>query len=151
MVLGEHPCAQLVRDFHDQQNLFYAGGEQTTVAAMLTEDVAWHVPGQSEIADEYRGRDAVLRHFARRRELTDSTFRITVHGVLADEERAVILASGECARGGRLFQWRTVSVFRVTPDRIAECWVTPYDQSHFDRIWGSATQRSSAPPTWERP
>ncbi len=134
-MLGEHPNAQLVRDFHDQQNLFYAGGEQATVAAMLTEDVAWHVPGESEIADEYRGRDEVLRHFARRRALSDSTFRITVHGVLADDERAVILASGECSRAGGLFRWRTVSVFRLERSRIAECWVMPYDQPRFDRIW----------------
>ena len=132
---GEHPHAQLVRDFHDQQNLFYAGGEQTKVAAMLTEDVAWHVPGESEISNVYRGRDDVLRHFARRRELTNATFRITVHGVLADDERAVILASGECSRGGRRDRWRTVSVFRIERDRIAECWVMPYDQALFDSIW----------------
>ena len=102
---------------------------------MLTDDVAWHVPGRSEIANEHRGREEVLRHFARRRELTNATFRITVHGVLADDQRAVILASGECTRHGRRDRWRTVSVFRLEADLIAECWVMPYDQALFDRIW----------------
>ena len=132
---GEHRHAQLVRDFHDHQNRFYAGGEQTPVSAMLTDDAIWHVPGQSAIADQYRGRDDVLRHFLRRREISDATLRITVHGVLADDERAVILATGECSRGGELLQWRTVSIFRVEHGRIAECWVIPYDQALYDRIW----------------
>ena len=132
---GEHPHAQLVRDFHDRQNLFYAGGDQASVAAMLTDDVTWHVPGRSEIANDYRGRHEVLGHFARRRELTNATFRITVNGVLADDQRAVILASAECTRAGRRDRWRTVSVFRLEQGLIAECWVMPYDQALFDRIW----------------
>jgi ketosteroid isomerase-like protein len=134
-MIVEHPHAQLVRDFHDHQNRFYAGGEQTSAGAMLTDDVTWHVPGESAIANEYRGRDEVLRHFLRRREISDGTLRLTVHGVLADEERAVILAAGQCSRGGEMFRWRTVSIFRVKQGRIAECWVVPYDQALFDGIW----------------
>ena len=134
-MIVEHPHAQLVRDFHDHQNRFYAGGEQTSAGAMLTDDVTWHVPGESAIANEYRGRDEVLRHFLRRREISDGTLRITVHGVLADEERAVILAAGQCSRGGEIFRWRTVSIFRVKQGQIAECWVVPYDQALFDGIW----------------
>jgi ketosteroid isomerase-like protein len=134
-VPGEHPNEQLIRAFHDRQNQFYAGGEQESVGAMLTDDVIWHVPGQSAIANEYRGRDDVLHHFLRRRELSDATFQITVNGVLADDERAVILATGECRRRGEPFQWRTVAIFRVAEHRIAECWVLPYDQSLFDHIW----------------
>jgi ketosteroid isomerase-like protein len=134
-MIVEHPHAQLVRDFHDHQNRFYAGGEQTSAGAMLTDDVTWHVPGESAIASEHRGRDEVLRHFLRRREMSDGTLRITVHGVVADEERAVILAAGQCRRGGEIVRWRTVSIFRVKQGRIAECRVVPYDQALFDGIW----------------
>lgn len=102
---------------------------------MLTNDVTWHVPGESAIANEYRGRDEVLRHFLRRRELSETTFRITVHGVLADDERAVILAEGQCSHRGERYQWRTVAIFPVAEGQIAECWVIPYDQALFDGIW----------------
>jgi ketosteroid isomerase-like protein len=138
-----HPHAQLVRDFHDLQNRFYAGGEQAPVAAMLSEDVTWHVPGRSALAGDHRGRDEVLRYFARRRELADATFRIEVHGVLADDERAVILAGGRVEHGGEIFRWGTVGIFRVTGGRIAECWVTPHDQHAFDEIWSRTPGRSS--------
>jgi ketosteroid isomerase-like protein len=105
---------------------------------MLTDDVTWHVPGQSAIAGDYRGRDEVLRYFARRRELANATFRIDVRGVLADAERAVILAGGEVERDGETFTWGTVGIFRIARGRIAECWVVPYDQHSFDQIWSFA-------------
>jgi len=137
-----HAHARLVREFHERQNRFYAGAEQGPVGAMLSDDVTWHVPGESAIAGDYHGREAVLRYFARRRELSDATFRIDVRGVLADDERAVVLAGGEVEHGGETFAWGTVSVFRVARGKIAECWVHPHDQRAFDQIWSSAVGRS---------
>jgi ketosteroid isomerase-like protein len=134
----QHPHAQLIREFHDLQNRFYGGGEQEPVGAMLSDDVTWHVPGHSVIAGDYRGRDEVLRYFARRRELANATFRIDVRGVLADDQRAVILASGEVDRDGETFAWGTVGIFRISNGTISECWVLPYDQHTFDDIWSSA-------------
>jgi ketosteroid isomerase-like protein len=134
-VAEEHPHVRLIRAFHDAQNQFYAGGDQAAAGAMLTADVTWHVPGRSAIAGDYRGREEVLRYFATRRDLARATFRITVRDVIADDGRAVIFASGTVRRGGRSLGWETVSVFRIAAGRIAECWVLPYDQYHFDDIW----------------
>ena len=137
--MGEpHPHAQLIRDFHDHQNRFYAGGDQEPVRAMLTPDVVWHVPGHSAIAGEHRGRDQVLRYFAKRRTLTNATFRIDVRGVLADDQRTVILATGLLEHGGETFTWRTIAIFRIAEGKIAECWVIPHDQGAYDEIWSAA-------------
>jgi hypothetical protein len=132
-----HPHAQLIRDFHDRQNRFYAGGDQEPVRAMLTDDVVWHVPGHNAITGEHRGRDEVLRYFARRRQLANATFRIDVRGVLADDQRTVILATGALEHGGETFTWGTVAIFRIAAGQIAECWVVPYDQETYDEIWSS--------------
>lgn len=133
-----HPHAQLIRDFHDHQNRFYAGGDQEPVRAMLTPDVVWHVPGHSAIAGEQRGRDQVLRYFAERRTLTNATFRIDVRGVLADDQRTVILATGALEHGGETFTWGTIAIFRIAEGKIAECWVVPHDQNAYDAIWSAA-------------
>lgn len=132
---SEHPNAILVREFHERQNRFYAGGDQGPSRALLAEDVVWHVPGRSVIAGDYRGREEVLRHFAARRELSRASFRITVRGVLADDEHAVIFAAGEARRGGETSRWTVAGVFRIADGKIAECWVLPYDQYRFDEIW----------------
>jgi ketosteroid isomerase-like protein len=105
---------------------------------MLTDDAVWHVPGHSAIAGDHRGRDELLRYFARRRELADATLRIDVRGVLADDRRTVILATGEVQYGGRTFTWETTAIFRVAEGKIAECWVLPHDQDAYDEIWSSA-------------
>ena len=102
---------------------------------MLTDGVAWHVPGRSAIAGDYRGRDEVLRYFTTRRELASATIRIEVHGVLADDQRAVILAEGHMGPGGETSSWKTVAVFRMVEGRIAECLVLPYDQRAYEEIW----------------
>jgi ketosteroid isomerase-like protein len=142
-VPDRHPHEQLIREFHDHQNRFYAGGAQEPSGAMLTGDVTWHVPGHSPLAGDYRGRSEVLRYFARRRELADRTFQIEVRGVLADDDRAVILAACEVNYGGEMRTWTTVAMFRITNGRIAECWVMPHDQHAFDQIWSSAVASTS--------
>jgi 2'-5' RNA ligase len=126
----------VVRRFHDEQRRAYALGEMDGVAELLCDDVVWHVPGESAIAGEHRGRRAVLDYFARRRRLTDATFRVTVHGAALIDERVVQLARGRAVREGREVAWETVGVFAVRDGRIAECWLVPFDQRAFDRIWG---------------
>jgi ketosteroid isomerase-like protein len=135
---ARHPHEELILEFHDRQNRFYGGGEQRPVGAMLTDDVTWHVPGRSGLAGDYRGRDEVLRYFARRRDLANATFRIDVRGALADDERTVILAGGRVEYDGESFAWGTVGIFRIADGAIAECWVVPYDQDAFDEIWSLA-------------
>ena len=137
--LGSAPGAadpvSVVRRFHDEQARVYAGGSIDAVRALLSDDVVWHVPGASAIAGEHRGADAVLEYFRRRRDMMDGTFRVEVHGASTIAGRVVQLAGGRAVRGGEVLSWETVGVFRVAGGRIAECWLIPFDQAAFDRIW----------------
>ena len=67
--------------------------------------------------------------------MTDATFRVIVHGAAMIAGRVVQLAGGRAVRDGREVTWETVGVFRVADGRIAECWLIPFDQAEFDRIW----------------
>jgi 2'-5' RNA ligase len=125
----------VVNAFHERERAAYAGGDLEALRPKLTDDVVWHVPGRSPIAGEHRGIDAVLAYFDRRRAMTDHTFRVTVHGLSAIGDRVVQLAGGRAVRDGRELGWETVAVFRLEGDRIAECWLVPFDLYAFDRIW----------------
>ncbi|HTX09383.1 MAG TPA: RNA 2',3'-cyclic phosphodiesterase [Solirubrobacteraceae bacterium] len=131
--LGSAPAAadplSVVRRFYEAR----AAGSD--VAQLLSEDVVWHVPGASAIAGEYRGVEAVLSYMDARQRLMDGTFRVTVHGSSMIAGRVVQLAGGRAVRGGREVEWETVGVFRIDAGRIAECWLIPFDQAEFDRIW----------------
>lgn len=139
--LGSAPGAadpiSVIRRFHDEQAQMYAGGSTQTVRALLADDVVWHVSGASAIGGEHRGPDAVLEYFRKRRAMMDGTFRVEVHGASSIAGRVVQLAGGRAVRGGEEVSWETVGVFRVAHGRIAECWLIPFDQAAFDRIWSS--------------
>jgi ketosteroid isomerase-like protein len=79
--------------------------------------------------------EAVRSYMDARQRLTDGTFRVTVHGASLIAGRVVQLAGGRAVRDGREVAWETVGVFRVVEGRIAECWLIPFDQAAFDRIW----------------
>jgi 2'-5' RNA ligase len=138
--LGSAPAAadplSVVRRFYDEQARIYAGGGFEGVAGLLSEDVVWHVPGVSAIAGEHRGVEGVLAYMDRRRRIMDYSFRVTVHGAALIAGRVVQLAGGRAVRDGIEVEWETVGVFRVAGGRIAECWLIPFDQAAFDRIWG---------------
>lgn len=130
-----HTNATLIRDFHEALGRFYAGGDIEAVRAMLTDDIAWHVPGRSAIAGDYVGENGVIGYFHQRRQLGRGTFKVNVRDVLANDERAVLFAGGQAERDGRTIKWETAGIFRIEGGKIAECWLLPFDQYAFDEIW----------------
>ncbi len=133
--LGAADPVSVARRFHAAQARAYADGDFAGLAELLSEDVVWHVPGASAIAGEHRGVDAVLAYMAGRRRIMDGTFRVEVHGAAMIAGRVVQLAGGSAVRDGVAVSWETIGVFRVAGGRIAECWLIPFDQASFDRIW----------------
>ena len=128
-------AADLVQEFHLVQGRFLAGGDVEPLLALLADDVVWHVPGRSAIAGEHRGREGARRYFENRRATALNTFRVEVKAVLSEGDLVMQLADGTAEVDGGRSSWRTVGVFRVHGERIAECWVVPFDLYAFDEIW----------------
>lgn len=126
-----HPNKRLLRREYEAR----ARQDDASLAAILDEDVVWHVPGRSAISGVYRGRDEVMEYVRRRRTLADDSFEITVHDVLANDEHGIVIASGRATRRGRVVEWRAHGLYRFKNGKIAECWVLPEDQLLFDDIW----------------
>ena len=127
----------VVEEFLRRQREMYAGGDLVAVEALLSEDVIWHVPGTSPIAGDYRGREAVAGYFRLRRQLAGGTITVTKRDEGHHEEALVQLADGHAALGGREVAWRTAGVYRVAEGRVAEAWLVPLDQEHFDQVWAA--------------
>jgi len=85
----------LLARLHEAQNEFYGGGDGRALRDLLADNITWTVPGRNAIAGTYRGLDAVLGYFTRRRALADATFRMHRRDVLAGEgERVAALTDG---------------------------------------------------------
>jgi acyl-CoA thioesterase FadM/ketosteroid isomerase-like protein len=136
--MAEAPGAKpVVEEFLTRQREMYAGGDLAAVEELLAEGVVWHVPGTSPIAGDYRGREAVTGYFRLRRELAGGAIRVAKGGEAHHEEALVQLADGAAPLGGREVVWRTAGVYRVADGRIAEAWLVPLHQEHFDRVWAA--------------
>jgi ketosteroid isomerase-like protein len=121
---------------HAAQGAFYAGGADAPLRAVLTEDVEWRVPGRNAIAGHYRGIDAVLGYFMRRRDLAARSFRMLPGEVLVgDGDHVAVLTDGVARIGGREQRWSTVGLYRLAGGRVAGCSLLPLDPEAFDRIW----------------
>lgn len=127
----------VVREFLRLQREMYAGGDLTAIEELLAQDIVWHVPGKSPIAGTYRGRQAVSEYFRLRRELAGGSIQITKGQETHHDEAVVQLADGRALLGGEDVGWRTAGVYRVAEGRIAEAWLIPLDQDHFDRVWSA--------------
>ena len=123
---------------HEAQAAFYAGGPPEPLHAVLTEDIAWVVPGTNAIAGEYHGLDAVIDYFTRRRELADRSFRMHPGDlVVGDGDHVAALTDGTATIGGVERRWSTVGLYRLRGERVAACWLLPLDAAAFDAIWSA--------------
>jgi ketosteroid isomerase-like protein len=121
---------------HAAQAAFYAGGPAEPLRDVLTDDIVWVVPGRNAIAGEYRGLDAVIDYFTRRRELADRSFRIHPGDLLVgDGDHVAVLTDGSATIDGIERRWSTVGLYRLSEERVAACWLLPLDADAFDAIW----------------
>jgi YbgC/YbaW family acyl-CoA thioester hydrolase len=129
-------AADLLGRLHRAQGVFYAGGGDDPLRAVLDPAVSWYVPGQNAIAGEYHGLDAVLGYMTARRRLADTSFRLHPGELLAgSHDHMASLTDGTAVIDGTEHRWSTVGLYRIRADRIAECRLLPLDPQAFDDIW----------------
>lgn len=121
--------------FAQAQGAMYRGGDRGAVRERLAPDVIWHVPGRSAIAGDHRGRDAVMDYFDRRRALAGGAMTIVAGERLVTGDVVIQRADGEIERDGERLRWRTVGVYRLDGQCVAEAWLIPLELTAFDEIW----------------
>jgi ketosteroid isomerase-like protein len=135
-VVDRAAAIEVLDRLHAAQGAFYSGGPDEPLRAVLTADVEWRVPGRNAISGHYRGIDAVLAYFARRRDLAARSFRMLPGEVLVgDGDHVAVLTDGVARIGGREERWSTVGLYRLAGGRVAACSLLPLDPEAFDRIW----------------
>ncbi len=126
-----HPNEDRFREGYEA----FQKGDLETVTGFFTDDVVWHVPGNSPLSGDYRGKDEVLGFFARSMELTGGTLRIEVHDVLANDEHGVALTRVTAEREGRSLDSLNAHVVHITDGMVSESWFHSQDQYADDEFW----------------
>jgi uncharacterized protein len=110
-------------------------GDMDTMRAVLTDDVAWHSPGQSPVSGDFQGVDNVIAEFGRLFQESGGTFRVEINEILEGEQSVVVLARGSASREGRTLDERYAHIFNFRGDQVSEAWVINYDQAKTSLFW----------------
>jgi uncharacterized protein len=130
--MSEHPNVARIRDGYAA----FANGDFGALNDLFAEDILWHVSGRSQLAGEYRGRDAVYGFFGRLMEATEGSFHLDVHAVLADDAHGVALVVTTGSRAGRSITTNDAHVFHLRDGMVTEFWDSSTDQYATDELIG---------------
>ena len=126
-----HPNEELAQRAFDA----FSKGDFEAVAALLADDIVYHVPGRGPLSGDHRGKDHVLANFAEQAELTGGTFRLEVHDVVANDDHAIVLTAARAERGDRSWEDNAVLIFHIRDGKISEAWLHPGDQYAGDEFF----------------
>jgi uncharacterized protein len=130
--MAEHPNVARIRDGYAA----FAKGDFAVLNELFAEDLVWHVGGRNQLTKDYRGRDEVYGFFGRLMELTEGSFHLDLHAVLADDEHGVALVVSTASRGGKSVTTNEAHVFHLHDGWVTEFWDASTDQRAFDDLIG---------------
>ncbi len=130
--MAEHSNAARIRDGYAA----FAKGDFAVLNDLFAEDLLWHDTGRNQLSGEYRGREAVFGLFGKLMEITEGSFHIDLHAVLADDEHGVALVVITASRGGRSIEVNEAHVFHLRDGKVVEFWNASTDQYAADELIG---------------
>ena len=126
-----HPNAQIL----EAHIAALSSGDVAMAMSFYADDCRLSYPGRNALSGTYRGADEVLGFLSRAMELTEGTFHVDVHAILADSERVVALVRPSASRQGRSLSWESVDVYTIADGKIAEHRILEEDQYAVDEFF----------------
>jgi ketosteroid isomerase-like protein len=89
----------------------------------ISDDVVWHVGGNSKWAGTYRGRANVLDLFTRQMQAMGSSPDVEIHDVLGNDDHVISLGTAKATGpDGTTVEWKWVQVFHIENGKTTEVW-----------------------------
>jgi uncharacterized protein len=116
---------------------FSKGDMDTLRNELFSPDIVWHQGGRNQTSGDYKGVDSVLGLFGKLSQLTDGTFRVELHDVLASDEHVVALATTKGHRAGKTIQNGQYShICHFRDGKLTEAWIVDVDPYELDAFFG---------------
>lgn len=110
-------------------------GDFAALMALLADDIKAHVPGVSQVAGDYDGKEAVGGYVGTLAELSGGTLRFEPHDVTVSDTHGVGLVRDLAERDGRTLAMNNVHVWHIAEGRLTEIWIYPGDVYAWDAFW----------------
>ena len=129
--MAEHPYAALMR----LASQAFSNGDIAALKNMISDNAIWHVPGKSQVSGDYSGHAEIFGYFGKLMELSNGTFRVELHDVVASDEHVVNLDRLTGMRENKALDISLALVVHIRDEKIAEAWDLFSDQYAWDEFW----------------
>ena len=129
--MGAQENGELVRNGYEA----FGKGDLETVAKIFSPEIRWNISGRNEISGTYNGQEETFAFFGRLMELTDFTFSVSIHDLLASDDHVVVLVKESATRNGKTLEADDVHVWHLADGKAQEFWGISNDQHAVDEFW----------------
>ena len=124
-----HPNEELLRKGYEA----FANYDLETIQKLFADDIVWHVVGgNNQLTGTFKGKDEVFGWFAKLLTLSEGTFKIDVHDVIANDNHAIVLSHDTAQRGDKHLDVQAVAVYHISNGQTTEAWFFNSDVAQDD-------------------
>jgi hypothetical protein len=126
-------------DFLRAGHAGFARQNMDVIEKGLAPEIEWHTPGNHPLSGKRVGIDEVKDWIRASAEMTDGTFRVDVHRIVANGPWAAAISTYRGRRKGLTLEMPGVQTFRLDPARnlVVEARIFVYDDAFVDRFWSA--------------
>jgi ketosteroid isomerase-like protein len=126
----EHPNVKLAK------RIWFATstGDVEALSDLVADDVVWYSVGQTPWSGVHKGREVVLDFLASVGNAAE-VFNSDLEDVLANDERAILLARMTGRRGAKTLDVPYVLIYEIRDGRVVEIRALPFDPAAVDEFW----------------
>ncbi len=127
-----HTNVDVIRSGYDA----FAAGDVPAVLDVLSEDIEWHISGRNPLSGDYAGHDAVVGFFQHMDELSNGSFDLDVHDIVASgDDTVVVLVTENAERKDTAVAFPGVHVWRLKDGMATDFRAFQHDDHEADEFW----------------
>jgi ketosteroid isomerase-like protein len=127
-----HPNEDIVRQGYKA----FGEGDMDTLRSLFAPDAVHVATGNSQVAGQYEGVDAILGYYARLFELSDGTFAAELESVTVEGDDTVVAVHRDKGqRGGKTLDQDETLTFTISGGKISRLVENHSDQATYDAFW----------------
>ena len=133
--MADHPMIRLLTAGH----IRYGDLSLERLRLGIADDVVWYTPGNHPLSGRIEGIEGVFDWLVKSAEVTNGTFRVEMHRILADDEWAAVISTYRGERKGMVLEMPGVQTFRRDMDtnKIVEARIWVYDDVFVNKFWSA--------------
>ena len=133
--MADHPMIRLLTAGH----IRYGDLSLERLRLGIADNVVWYTPGNHPLSGRIKGIEGVFEWLKQSAEVTNGTFRVEMHRILADDEWAAVISTYRGERKGMVLEMPGVQTFRRDMDtnKIVEARIWVYDDVFVNKFWSA--------------